>query len=250
MNQRDVEAFISSLALKNEVETGCRVFNGAKTTILRSPARMRWEWPREFGYHWEILTFENDARRIDEIVKQHVGTEEERVIDAFHPDPESIATGMGPLGYQCAWVSPIMARNLSDSWPEETKAPECDVEHVTTIQQQEDFNSLRGISNLFEGRHPRIHNFFVSAGRRVVAKGQLIAQDSSIGYISDMFTADSDRRQGYCHATMAALDAFARSLQLSRCVLAPGLLTIEMALYEKYGYAPSARRAVMIRRGS
>ena len=251
MNHRDVKAFISSIAFKEQIESGSKILNTGKTTVIRARNPMLWEWSRQFSYEWEFFTYEEDASLIFEAVNRYImSSGQEHVLDVFNPDPESIVPELESQGYQCAWISPVMGRNLSEKWPTDLQAHH-NVTYVSTIDEQRMVASLRGISNDFDEMHPRIQNFFISNADQVIAKGQLISQDSDIGYVSDMFTAESERRRGCCHAIMEAIECYARGLEESRCILAPGLMTIEMALYEKYGYKTSARRAVMIpRRGS
>ena len=240
MNEGDARAFIEALTYKEVVE-GAAVASSSRNVIeLCYNSYLQWPWPREFEYRLEYFAVAEASE-----VASVISVEHEIVVNLFHQDLVSQEGILHELGLTRAWGSPIMGRNLAQPWlrpvPSGVNARE-----VTSSKDRNRFNSISGISNQSDIVDSRIHYFFFENDAQVIAKGQLIYLGEGTAYISDLFTVQQCRRQGWCSAMMAVLEEKARSLGATRAVLAPGLEQIEFQLYERYGYSRTAERALLI----
>ena len=243
MNEEDALAFIKALTYREVVE-GAAVASSSRNVVeLCYNSDLQWPWPREFKYRLEYFAVAEASE-----VASVINLEHEIVVNLFHQDLASQEAILHELGLTRAWVNPIMGRDLAQPWlrpvPLSVSARE-----VTSSKDRNRFNSISGISNQSDVIDDRIHYFFFENDVQIIAKGQLIYLGEGIAYISDLFTDQAFRRQGWCSAMMAVLEEKARSLGATRAVLAPGLEQIELQLYERYGYSRTAERALLILSG-
>lgn len=243
MNEEDALAFIKALTYREVVE-GAAVASSSRNVIeLCYHSDLQWPWPREFKYRLEYFAVAEASE-----VASVINLEHEIVVNLFHQDLASQEAILHELGLTRAWVTPIMGRDLAQSWlrpvPLSVSAHE-----VTSSKDRNRFNSILGISNQSDVIDDRIHYFFFENDVQVIAKGQLIYLGEGTAYISDLFTDQAYRRQGWGSAMMAVLEEKARSLGATRAVLVPGLEQIELQLYERYGYSRTAERTLLILSG-
>lgn len=240
MYEEDALAFIKALTYREVVEGAAVASSSGNVIELCYNSDLQWPWPREFTYRREYLAVAEASE-----VASRINLEHEIVVNLFHRDLASQEAMLHELGLTRAWVNPIMGRDLAQPWPRPF-ALSVRAREVTSINDRSRFNSISGISNRSDVIDDRIHYFFFENDVQVIAKGQLIYLGEGTAYISDLFTDQAFRRQGWCSAMMAVLEEKARSLGATRAVLAPGLEQIELQLYERYGYSHTAERAVLI----
>ena len=243
MNEEDARAFIKALTYREVVEGAAVASSSGNVIELCYNSELQWPWPREFQYRREYLAVAEASE-----VASRINLEHEIVVNLFHQDLASQETILHELGLTRAWINPIMGRDLAQPWLRPF-ALSVRAREVTSIIDRSRFNSIPGISNQSDVIDDRIHYFFFENDVQVIAKGQLIYLGEGTAYISDLFTDQAFRRQGWCSAMMAVLEEKARSLGATRAVLAPGLEQIELQLYERYGYSRTAERAVLIPTG-
>lgn len=246
MNAEDVRAFVGALTHKEATELGATLERfGDETTLLTYPQPQEWSWPRQFAYRRECFCVAPTC--IDQCLNTLAELSGEHVVNLFSPGVEEALSHTLPGHHVLAWYSSLLARDL-DAVPALFQGRGKDVQEVRSPSDQSRFDSLRGISHPNPRPDPSIHNFYACDDEgSVAAKGQLIYLGEDRAYISDMFTVPERRRRGYCTAIIEALERKARELGARRTVLAPGLEASRIGLYELYGYAPSATRAVLVR---
>lgn len=246
MNTEDVCAFIDALSHKEVAEIGATLDRlGDEAILLTYPQPQEWPWPRQFAYRRECFCVAPAG--IGESLNVLAELSGEHVVNLFDPCVEEVVAQTLPRHHVLSWFSSLLARDLNEA-SASFQVLSQDVQEVRSPSDQLRFDSLRGISHLNPRQDRSIHNFYVRAGDGSVAsKGQLIYLSGDRAYISDMFTAPELRRQGYCTAIVRALERKAWELGARRIILAPGLEAARIGLYERYGYTPSATRAVLIR---
>ena len=243
MNKEDALAFTKALTYREVVE-GAAVASSSRNVIeLCYNSDLHWPWPREFKYRLEYLAVAEASE-----VASVINLEHEIVVNLFHRDLASQEAILHELGLTRAWVNPIMGRDLAKPWLRPVPLS-VSVREVKSSKDRNRFNSIPGISNQSDVIDDHIHYFFFENDVQVIAKGQLIYLGEGTAYISDLFTDQAFRRQGWCSAMMAVLEEKARSLGANRAVLAPGLEQIELRLYERYGYSCTAERTLLIPSG-
>ena len=243
MNEEDALAFIKALTYREVVE-GAAVASSSRNVVeLCYNSDLQWPWPREFKYRLEYFAVAEASE-----VASVINLEHEIVVNLFHQDLASQEAILHELGLTRAWVNPIMGRDLAQPWLRPVPLG-ASVRAVTSSKDRNRFNSVSGISNQSDVIDDRIHYFFFENDVQVIAKGQLIYLGEGTAYISDLFTDQAFRQQGWCSAMMAVLEEEARSLGATRAVLAPGLEQIELQLYERYGYSRTAERTLLILSG-
>lgn len=241
-----IDSFIRSLAHRERCEAGAAVLSHGATTQIRYAMPLAWPWPRAFAYRSEFFCAGPGAQSLQEVA-QAPESQNEHVVNFFSADLAREAQHFIDAGYVQAWTSELLARPLGAAW-HRPLADDARVHEVACTQDMARHASLAGISNPGTSRDPCIHNVFATRGDEVVAKGQLVLLPGLQAYISDMFTASAYRRSGLCHRIMRTLEDKARALGAAQACLAPGHEAASFGLYARYGYAPVATRAVLIRR--
>lgn len=240
MNAEDARAFARSLAHRESAEEAAQALVSDDLVRLDYHADLDWPWPRPFRYRLEYVAVA-PASAVLEVIDPGC----ELVVSLFAPDLEAQEAILQQAGLTRAWLSPIMGRDLSQAWSRSPPAP-VEIREVVSGDDRRRFNSLPGISNASESIDDHIHYFYIERDGQVVAKAQLICLGDGSAYISDLFTEAAHRGQGLATAMMLALEEKARALGAQRAILAPGLEQIQINLYERYGYAYTAIRSVLI----
>jgi GNAT superfamily N-acetyltransferase len=195
----------------------------------------------------DFLTSESDAQEVVDIVRDHLaGAREEHVLTVFSLVPERVIEAYESLGYQHAWTNILMARDLVTE-----DAALGNTAGVRSLGSDGDVDSINATApdhrtTVEAVGDPYLHDYLIRDDGRVIAKAQIVTKPGEVAYVSDMFTAPTNRRRGYSRALMESLHRRARACGAERSILVPSLMAREIGLYQKYGYRETIPMVLLI----
>jgi GNAT superfamily N-acetyltransferase len=237
MAKPQIAAFVGSVAHKFAVECGASLHIAKACAAITYPEDLVHPWPREFSYRIEFFVHNVAPEQAILCISSFLGCDRpEHVLNVFAEEEDNnVLEAYEQLGYRHAWTNALMNRGLSAN--ELGREPEASVRRVAP----EDIAAIVALapdhpSSARAIKDPSLHGFVAEVEGKIVAKAQLVTNDSSIAYVSDMYTAPHHRQCGLASALLRRMHGQAVTSGALETILVPSLMTRQIGFYEQHGY--------------
>ncbi|PKN86467.1 MAG: hypothetical protein CVU46_07595 [Chloroflexi bacterium HGW-Chloroflexi-8] len=249
IDQKVVQAFLSSMFYKYQNESAAKIIDLAEVKGIQYVQSLQQPWPRNFKYQLEFFAEENPPGFVLEIIQQYIkDNPEEYVLNVLSKNINVLIPGYKDIGFLHAWNNTIMLHKLSNRKKNIETSESVDVYAIKNELELANVNSLGpdypvSLTGLLD---PYIINLYATYNGEVGAKAQAVIIDPQFIYISDLFTHPDFRRKSLSAALLFKMHQIGLENGCKYSILLPSKMTRNFELFQKFEYLESVSFALLV----